>query len=425
MTGKVHNRTRIVFFLLSLVILTGLMGRNFPQTEVSAATSSDLKKQIQALQSKLDKNKSDQAKLKNQISSAQAETSSLAQQIQNLDSETTLISDQLTTIEEISAEWQNQQDLKKQEIAQLEQDEINERGRFDRMMQMSYEYGSDSYLELIFGAEDFGDFLARLDLISYHLTYNEKVLKELAENQAKLKNSKLDYEESSSKLTELYNTQQTLKSQLDDKIATAQVKKDSLYAKMSQLQDVSELQETEAANILKETQSKSSELKIVSAQEAAAEAARKAALKAATKITGPTPSKASNSNAQFLWPLPDGYRSVSSGFANRINPVTGKRELHNGLDLPAPARTPIYAADGGTVVLAKWNGGFGNCITINHGNGYITLYGHCSSLNVTAGQVVNRGEVIGYVGSTGQSTGNHLHFTVFINGTAVDPSPYL
>lgn len=403
-------------------MVAGLISIRLPQQTVLAATSSDLKKEIKALEGKLSQTKSAQASLRSKMANNKAESASLEQQIQNLDTETTLISDQLSTIEDISAQWESQQALKKDEIGNLQKQEVKERDRFNRMVRMSYEYGSDSYLELIFGAKSFSDFLSRMDLISYHLTYNEKVLKALAENQKNLEQSQQDYEESSQKLDELFNTRKQLKSDLENKIDAAKDKKQALYSKMIDLEQAEEMQGMEAEKLLAETRTKSNELKIVTAQEAEILRQQKLLERGQGKVA--TPPKVNNSNGQFLWPLPDNYTNCSSPFANRINPITKKKEFHNGLDLPAPARTPIYAADGGTVVLAKWNGGYGNCVTINHGNGYITLYGHCSSLNVTAGQVVGRGDVIGFVGSTGLSTGNHLHFTVFSGGTAVDPAGF-
>jgi len=115
---------------------------------------------------------------------------------------------------------------------------------------------------------------------------------------------------------------------------------------------------------------------------------------------------------------------VTSTFGWRVHPITGERRLHEGMDLGAASGTPIKACRSGRVTFAGWQGGYGNVVIIDHGGGMSTVYGHQSSVAVSAGQQVNAGQVIGSVGSTGMSTGPHLHFEVRINGTPVDPAPY-
>ena len=118
------------------------------------------------------------------------------------------------------------------------------------------------------------------------------------------------------------------------------------------------------------------------------------------------------------------YR-ISSEFSYRISPITGRPESHNGLDLAAPGGTPIFAAESGTVIDSRYSSSWGNVVQIDHGGGLVTLYAHCSARLVSTGQTVKRGETIALVGTTGWSTGNHLHFTVYKNGVAVNPRNYL
>lgn len=125
----------------------------------------------------------------------------------------------------------------------------------------------------------------------------------------------------------------------------------------------------------------------------------------------------------FIWPLPSSTY-ITSRFGLRIHPITGEQKSHNGIDISANSGSTIVAADGGTVTMAAWNGGYGNCVMIDHGNGYITLYGHMSSLAVSQGQSVSQGECIAYVGSTGLSTGPHLHFEVYQGGGRIDPEMF-
>jgi murein DD-endopeptidase MepM/ murein hydrolase activator NlpD len=128
-------------------------------------------------------------------------------------------------------------------------------------------------------------------------------------------------------------------------------------------------------------------------------------------------------NGTFIWPV---NAPITSPFGYRTDPVTGATAFHAGLDLGAPCGTPIKAAATGVIVSAgSTTGGYGNMTLIDHGGGLATLYGHQSSIIVSAGQTVNQGQVIGYVGSTGKSTGCHLHFEVRVNGNPVDPLGYL
>ena len=128
-------------------------------------------------------------------------------------------------------------------------------------------------------------------------------------------------------------------------------------------------------------------------------------------------------NYPTLWPV---HGNISSGFGWRTNPMGGRgSEHHDGVDIPARTGTPIRAAGGGTVVFAGWQNGYGNTVIINHGSGITTAYAHSSRINVEVGQLINRGDIIAYVGSTGRSTGPHLHFEVRINGSAVNPIPFM
>lgn len=123
-----------------------------------------------------------------------------------------------------------------------------------------------------------------------------------------------------------------------------------------------------------------------------------------------------------LWPC-DGY--FTSPFGYRVHPVLGYARFHSGCDIAAPIGTPIRATAAGRVTCADWMQGYGLAVTIDHGNGVSTLYGHCSSVSVKAGQYVRKGQVVAAVGNTGMSTGPHCHYEVSVNGSKVDPAPYL
>ena len=132
------------------------------------------------------------------------------------------------------------------------------------------------------------------------------------------------------------------------------------------------------------------------------------------------------SSGRFQWPVPSSQR-VTSEYGYRIHPISGTRKLHAGIDIGAAGGANIVAGDSGTVILSSfgYNGGYGNYVIINHGNGVTTRYAHCSNLYVSVGQTVTKGQVIAAVGSTGASTGNHCHFEVRINGVSQNPRNYL
>lgn len=122
---------------------------------------------------------------------------------------------------------------------------------------------------------------------------------------------------------------------------------------------------------------------------------------------------------------PTQYVRISSPFGTRVHPITHKKHTHKGVDMAAPKMTPVYAAADGTVTFAKYNGGYGNFVKVNHGNGYKTAYAHLHKIAVKNGKKIRKGELIGYVGTTGRSTGNHLHYEVYYKESLIDPATTL
>lgn len=129
-------------------------------------------------------------------------------------------------------------------------------------------------------------------------------------------------------------------------------------------------------------------------------------------------------DGEYLWPVPNANK-YNSGFGMRFHPIKGKWRMHYGIDIGAPEGKNIIAVEDGIVSFAGNKGGYGKAVIIDHGDGTVSLYGHCSKLLVRVDQRVNRGDIIAKVGSTGVSTGPHLHFEIRVNNTAVDPLPYI
>lgn len=394
---KVLKKIKIFSLIFAAFLCVAVLFVAKNQTNPVFAAN-DSQQQIYELENQLSSLQKDAAGLKKQVDAAKNNLKSAENEIAYLDQETSNLETQIDTLGTLLEQWQGLSDQLNTEIAQLESEYQSEQKMFDNMLRMSYQYGSDTYFNLIFGSESISDFLSRIDLIVYHLKYNNNVIENLVTTQQTLEQKKTQFEQSTEKLAEYKELQQNNKVQLEEKLETVRVKK-AQYA--------SDAKNAEALykKKLEETNKINAEIKELYEQQRKNDT---------TTYTG-----------TLSYPLPSSYKRISSGFVNRISPISGKRENHNGLDLPAPKGTPIYAADGGTVVIAKYSSSWGNYVTINHGGGMMTLYAHASSLKVKAGQTVKKGDTIALVGSTGWSTGNHLHFTVYKKGVAVNPAPYI
>lgn len=267
-----------------------------------------------------------------------------------------------------------------------------------------YEQGNVQFLEVLAQAEDFGDLINNIEYISSISTYDRDMLVELqntveavAEQEEALKAEKADLDTMEASLAEQQSNVEVLLSE--------------------KTQEVSSLD----AALTEQNQ------KIADLKQAAEDAARRAAEAAAAASSGPVYGTGGSSvisgSGQFAHPLPNSR--VTSGFGYRTNPIYGGQEFHKGIDYAAPTGTPIYAAEAGTVTVSGYGNSTGNWIAINHGDGLLTYYFHCSALYVRVGEQVTKGQNIAAVGSTGDSTGPHLHFQVMSNGSAVNPLYYL
>ena len=385
---------------LSLALCAIMLACTVPYaTHRYASAANDTSAQIKTLQNSLSAIELERQKINNALNSAKSKANTHLGLKKQYDAEISLISNQIHTTDLLIEQYNIDIENSEKEIKRLEEEEAKNQKLFDEMLRMSFKHGNDDYLTILFNSESFSDFLTRLDLIKYHLSYNQNVIKELSKTRTELSATRENFQKSKAELEQYKSNQLTLQDELDRKSANAQ----SMIATLK-------ADEAEYKKALQEVEESKKQLqKDIDA------------LYKQLNGTGPS----TYSGAAFHWPLPSNITRVSSGFVWRNNPITKKRELHNGLDFPASKGTNIYAAADGTVVKAAWYGGYGNCVIVNHGGGIMTLYGHCNSLNVKEGQSVSAGDVIAFVGTTGMSTGYHLHFTVYENGTAVDPNKYL
>ncbi|MBC2317327.1 peptidoglycan DD-metalloendopeptidase family protein [Listeria booriae] len=351
----------------------------------------------------------------------------------------------------------------KGEIKEL-QNNIQERFDLlkDRARAIQVNGNSQAYVNVILASDNFSDFIDRATMVTTLVSADKDIMAEQKKDENKLSSKQKETETKLASLKKLAteialskNNLESQKSQKDELILAIAAEKDLTQQQKNDLLSkqgaLSADEQKVAGNIQAEKDRQAqAALELAAARKASAErAAKEAAAKAATaKASSKTmtrtespaeqpsetvsiPSISSGSSTgMFIKPAAG---ILTSGFSDRTNPVTGKHESHKGQDIAAGGSVPIYAAAGGTVVFSGFGapgsgyGGYGYVVEIDHGNGYQTLYGHmrAGSLQVVAGQSVAQGQGIGIMGSTGQSTGQHLHFEIHKNGVPVDPTPYI
>lgn len=394
---KSYKAGRILQALCMITVVSFVLVAQMIYSSLSViGAGNDRSKTIYELENELANKKSEEKSLKNKIASDKASAAAYQREIEELDGEISILTEQIAIIEELFGEWQAVKDETQAQIEKLEGEKEAELSAFDSMLRMSYQYGEDTYFNLIFGSEDIGDFLSRTDLLSYHFEANDNILNNLTSTITQLEDANKQYETSISQLDVFGKEQEELKKTLEEREKTALAKK----LKYEQNAEIKQ----------KELDAKQKEM---------------AQMEAEIKRLYQESRKNDSTTYSGIFCTPTKNYRLSSPFGWRTSPISGKKELHNGLDFAAPAGTPIYAADDGTVIDSRYSNSWGNVVQIDHGGGVVTLYAHASARLVSKGQTVKKGETIAKVGSTGWSTGNHLHFTVYKNGVAVDPRTYL
>lgn len=301
-----------------------------------------------------------------------------------------------------------------EEAQRLEDEQLE---RYRARVRAMEENGGYNILAIISKSDSFSDMLTAMDDVGEIMESDRQLEEAYIAARENTESVKAEYEDTRSQLEEL-------KAQL--KAEQVELEKDIEEAIQLILNLENDLENRQAeydAIMAAEDAANATIDKLVAELEAQRAAEAAAAAAAAAAAGGGGGSGSANASGSFLWPVAS-YVYVSSRFGLRIHPITGQKKTHTGMDIASNQGTAVYASDGGTVTLAGWNGGYGNCIMIDHGNGYVTLYGHLSSISVSKGQSVTQGATIGAVGSTGNSTGPHLHFEVLKDGTRIDPEQF-
>jgi murein DD-endopeptidase MepM/ murein hydrolase activator NlpD len=277
-----------------------------------------------------------------------------------------------------------------------------------RIVQM-YEHGNLSYLEVLLQSRGFEDFVERWDELRLLIAADARAVtaRRIAERTVTarrtiLAGTMIDLEAALDRQTREGTRLAALRSERLNLIAVADQTHATMARQVAQLDELDVQEEAALENA-------------IAAQQRALEAQRRSAESSGEA----TPARGTG---EFIWPV---RGPITSPFGPRPNPFGGPPDFHPGLDIAAPSGTPIVAADSGRVIIAGWVSGYGNYIAIDHASGLSSAYGHCSRIDVAVGQDVSRGQVIGAVGSTGHSTGPHVHFEIRLQGRPVDPAPRL
>ncbi|MBM7866737.1 peptidoglycan DD-metalloendopeptidase family protein [Heliobacterium gestii] len=281
------------------------------------------------------------------------------------------------------------------EIAEAQKRQASQAEALKARLKDMYINGSVSYLDVILQASSFMDFLSRMDLLEKIVDSDARLIAAIEAEEKAIADRKADLEARRSELAQLREQTEAQKvvlaqqSQETQKVLAQVVNEKDSIARML---DEEESASRQLESVIRAMQSKQNRPKM--------------------------------GNGPMTYPLPNNT-SVSSPYGPRVHPVLKQARFHTGVDFPAPSGTPIHAAQTGVISMAGYYGAYGNTVIIDHGGGTATLYGHMSVINVSEGQTVQKGDVIGFVGSTGWSTGPHLHFEVRVNGNHTNPMPYL
>ncbi len=412
------------FVALSVMASSAL---TFANTEQELNQTNEKKQQIQ---SQIQENK-------NQSSSVALEIENLSGKIEETNKELSQVEEKLKNLN-ISIET-NKEKLKIAEEKLVKRNDV-----FEKRLRVMYKKGTVGYVEVLLDSTDISDFLTRADMVKKVINHDvdlldemkaekdeiEKTKKELEVQQISVVEVKKSVEGKKGELIVANNAKSALLQQLQADRAQMEQDHDALTQQADELGlIIAKKQSEEAARqeVIRQAEEskKSSHQGNTSNIGKIGNAANTGSLNGGTESAGETVLPSGDVSAQgMIWPAP-GFTRISSPFGNRVHPIFGTVKMHTGVDIAAPSGASIVAATDGVVQHSGGLGGYGNAVIIDHGDGIATLYAHNSQLLVSEGQSVKRGQVISKAGSTGYSTGPHLHFEVRKNGSYVNPVPWI
>ena len=386
---------RILGALSALLALLIFALAVFPASPALAVSQAE----IDALEEQRDALKAERESMQADIDALKNEQAGILEQKRALDEQNEVYRQELELIEEQVSLYTRLVDEKAAELEEATAAEEEQLATYKQHVRAMEENGKYTYLSIIFGSRSLSELMSNLDMIGEIMEADKRIYDQYTAAREKAEEIKAEYEVTLEQLSEKQDEYEAEKVELEAKIAEASAMIEQLEAEISTNYDL-------YLEVLAQEEALESDI-----QNKIAELERQ---EAASSIT---------STGSYIWPLP-GY-SPGSTYGWRMHPIFNEMRFHAGEDIGAPSGTPILAADSGVASVYPDNGnGYGNYIMINHGGGRVTLYAHMSAFAISGGATVTQGQVIGYVGSTGNSTGPHLHFEVRVNGATTDPKQY-
>ena len=394
-TKKVEPRRVVVGVLAAVLALLMLLPMvSMIISSAGAVTQSE----IDALKKEQEESQAKQDALKDQLADLEADQAAAQEKRQLLTEQLNAINAEIANIDAQISYYDGEIAQKEEERKEAEAREAEQYDLFCQRVRMMEEQGTVSYWSILFNAESFSDLLDRIADVDAVMAYDNEVMDQLIATREELERVQGELESARAEEQAAKEQQEAKKAEQQAKVAEAQALVDQINADAAEVNRQLDAESAAAAEIQAEIAKKQKQLEEERKQN----------------------NIVISSESGYLWPLP-GYYRLSSLFGYRIHPITGVAHSHTGIDIPASGGTPILAAKSGQVVTSAYHYSYGNYVVIDHGNGNSTLYAHMSSRAVSESQMVTQGQVIGYVGTTGSSTGNHLHFEVRDNYTRVDP----
>ena len=383
----------VIGAIMAAVLLIGVTGTAFAAPESADSLDDAINKGTDALSDAQDEKK----QLQSNLSAAQAMKKELENAKTALTGDVVELDSQMSEVSNDLLEVQNLLDTKEAELEkttkELAQAKIDVEKQYEDMklrIKFMYENGTMSYIQILLSSGSFSELLNKAEYIEQVSEYDRNMLQTYQDNRDKITRLEKDLK--------------------DQKEVLEQVKGDV------------EAKQTEMAGLIsdKQTEIEGYESDIQNKEEAMAKRTQMTVSDNSTNAAD----QPHYGGGAFVWPAPS-YTRISDDYGYRTHPILGIQKFHSGVDMAAPSGSSILAAADGTVVAATYNATMGNYVMIDHGNGLYTIYMHASALYVSSGQSVSAGSTIAAVGSTGRSTGAHLHFSVRQNGSYVSPWNYL
>ncbi len=415
--NKRKKFTSLLALIMAMVLLLSLL-LSLLGSVANAASSSEIQDQIDELEDQKEATDRELAELEELLSenldsmlAMIAQKDAIDQQIAILQSQNQTISQMVSAYNLMIADQQEALDK-----AEARMEELNE--KYKLRIRAMEEQGGLSYWSVIFNASSFSDLLDRLNMVAEIANADAKRLEELKEVAQEVEAARADLFVKKQELDVVKQELQASQTEMEAKRAEA----DGILADLVALGEEYEIYMEEAEDrqqqLMEELAAKEDEYDEAVYQEWLATSV--------PPTTTAPPGGGSNTVDGITWITPTKNYRITDRFGMRWHPISGQYKMHNGIDMAAPQGTPIYATRSGYVTLTSFQaGGAGYYVKINHGDGFSSIYMHMTHYIVSAGEYVSAGQVIGYVGNTGGSTGPHLHFGISYNGTYVDPELYI